>query len=66
MNATSRVQDYLERSSKRLRDWQDEKLSVEAPKPEPEVLRLIASFPPAPRDMRGLQLRTGLGGARKS
>lgn len=38
----------------RLREWQDEKLSVEALKPGP---RLVTSFPPAPREYRGLQLR---------
>lgn len=65
MNATDRVQAYLNASAARMRAWQDEHLSVEAPKPEPK-LRLIASFPQAPREYRGLQLRRGLGGARRS
>ena len=69
MNATSRVQGYLNESAARLRAWQDQHLSVEAQsglKPELRAPRLVASFPPAPREYRGLCLRTGLGGARRS
>lgn len=63
MNATARVQDYLEQSEARLRAWQDHHLSVEASKPkaEPPEPRWIASFPQAPREYRGLQLRRGRG-----
>ena len=62
MNASDRFQLQFDRTAEKLRAWQDQHLSVEAPKPE---LRLIASFPPAPREYRGLPLRNGLGGARR-
>lgn len=63
-NATSRVNNYLERGDARRRAWADKHLSVEAEgamKPEPQA----PSFPPAPRDLRALLLRKGLGGAHR-
>ena len=63
-NATSRVNNYLERGDARRRAWADKHLSVEAVgvmKPEPQA----PSFPPAPRDLRALLLRKGLGGAHR-
>jgi hypothetical protein len=63
-NASSRVGDYLEAGAARLRAWQDKHLSVEAvgalksDMPAP-------SFPQAPRDLRALLLRKGLGGAHR-
>jgi hypothetical protein len=63
-NASSRVGDYLEAGAARLRAWQDEHLSVESQnglKPELQT----TSFPPAPRDLRALLVRKGLGGAHR-
>lgn len=64
MNATARRQDYLDAGSQRLRNWQDEHLSVEATRPA-RVEARQPSFPQAPRDLPKLNLRRGLGGALK-
>jgi hypothetical protein len=63
-NASSLVNNYLERGDARRRAWADKHLSVEAvgglksEMPAP-------SFPQAPRDLRALLLRKGLGGAHR-
>lgn len=60
MNASGRFQLQFERTAEKLREWQDHHLSVEAPRRDlakPEPLRLVTSFPPAPREYRGLMLR---------
>lgn len=65
VNASARFQLAFDRTAEKLRAWQDQHLSVEAPRRDlakPEPLRLVTSFPQAPREMRGLPLRRGLGG----
>lgn len=63
-NASSRVSDYLEAGAAKLRAWQDEHLSVVAESGlKPELPAPV--FPQAPRDLRALLLRKGLGGAHR-
>lgn len=70
MNATSRVQEYLDESAAKLRAWQDNHLSVpfsevsRATVSAPPAVRHVASFPPAPREYRGLILRRAGRGVR--
>jgi hypothetical protein len=71
VNASDRFQLQFDRTAEKLRAWQDQHLSVEASfaeatEPKGSELRLVTSFPRAKQEFRGLVLRRGLGGARRS
>lgn len=59
----------MQETAKQLDAWKDKHLSVPFPEraeARTTCPRWITSFPQAPREYRGLQLRNGLGGARRS